>query len=219
MKGMVFSLKGLKRKKREKINFQTFYKKYGLVVFFALCFVVGLIFGMIGAKNADKSLLDGLDFLFTTNIENRLELSAFELFCACFSSNFLFIFASFLFGFSSWGAVAQPVLLIIRGYGVGISAGYIFSVYGLKGAGFYLLVMLLGMLLFTFSLVCECANAFSLSVRFFRLTFISTHKEPYINQGVRVYLYRSGYMLILATLASLTDTVLWILFSGVFKLT
>ena len=219
MKGMVFSFTGIKKRKRQKISFREFTAKYGLFCFFALCFLFGFIFGMVGAKNADENLLSGLDFLFSTNFENRLKQSAFEIFCGCFSSNFLFLLCAFLFGFSPWGFLLQPVFAAVKGYGVGLSAGYLFSVYGIKGAGFYLLVMLIGSCVFVFSLICECSNAFMLSIRLFKFIFVNTQREQFINPGVRVYLYRSGYMLMTATVAALLDMILWLLFAGIFNFT
>lgn len=220
MKGMILSLKkpnydGIKGIKN--FNFKEYFKQYGLLFFFILTVFGGIIWGSVVAKNADDNLVLSLDFLFTTNLSARLAQSAFETFCACFVSNFLFMLAMFLFGFAPWGVAVIPFVTMFKGFGVGLCAGYLYSSYGLKGIGFYMLILLLGIFVFCIALMVQGQNSFKLSLRIFKTIILEKEPLLYMKETIKNYLLYSGYMLIMATLAAIIDTVLWCAFAGLFN--
>ena len=65
-------------------------------------------------------------------------------FVACFASDFIFLAVVFLLGLAPWGIPFLPFVSAFKGFGTGLTAAYLIITYSLKGAGFYLLVVLPG---------------------------------------------------------------------------
>ena len=130
-----------------------FMKRYGAIILFVSVYAAGLLLGSMSARRADSDLLGGLNFLFTTNLSARMNQPAFSTFATSFASDCLFLLCVFLCGLSPWGMALTIFAPAFKGFGVGLSAGYLFITYGLKGVGFYLLVILAGTFIFSFALV------------------------------------------------------------------
>ncbi len=221
MRGIVFTLTRRPRPQkrinsRNFTSFSAFMKRYGTTVVFTFIYACGLLMGSLSAKNADKTLLDGLNFLFATNLDARMGQPAFSAFATSFASNFLFLLYVFLCGLSPWGMAAVYAAPAFKGFGVGLSAGYLFVTYGFKGVGFYLLVILTGTFIFSFALVIECIQAHYLSCKIAKSVFGSGENMQPVSTYVHSFLLRSLYMLLLTAVAALADTLLWTGFSGLF---
>lgn len=220
MKGLVFSFT-----KREHKGFSNhikvsdlrcILKRYGAKILFVFLLFVGLIFGSIFANDCKQETLNSLDFLFTTNLDARLSQSAVGTFCACFASDFIFLFSVFLFGFAPWGIPAASFAVLVKGFGTGVTAGFLFVTHSLLGVGFYLLVLLPGTFIFCIALISMAKSSFDYSKRMFftvlgRVYNIS-NKEISLN-----YCSRLMSSLIMTFCASVLDTVLWTLFAGAFN--
>lgn len=222
MRSIIFSFKKSSRIRRIKKNFQIsdlryLFKRYGVQVAFVFLILLGLTVGSIYAKNADTQLLNSLDFLFTTNLDARLKESAIGIFSACFASDFLFLFTLFLLGLAPWGIPIMPLVVFFKGFGTGITAGYLFITYSLTGAGFYLLVILPGTFLFCMALMMFATGAFKLSKLMFLHTISKTPPKQPIRKSLTEFCYRSMTFLIMTFSAAILDAVLWMLFSSAFK--
>ena len=223
MKGVVL---GFKRRngrvlripavKKPNISFKEFLQKYGILCLFSILFFAGLFLGASAEKSADEAVLTRLDFLFITNIESRLDMSAFEVFASCFSSDFLFIFAVFLFGLSAWGCTATPLLILFKGFSVGISSAALFSLYRFSGMGFYLLVILPGTVLFLLALTAFSRTSFSVSLRYLRLS-LDFSNQISLKAVLKNYLFKSAGALLFTAASALLDMMTWVLFSGLFE--
>lgn len=137
------------------------------VCLLASLLLAGMIFGSFRARGAGYDSLERLDFLFASNFRARSDLPFYSVFCASFASSFLFVFACFLCGLSMWGAFLIPLLAAFRGYGLGLTAGYLYSSQGWTGALFYLSVLLPGAFLSCLAILaageegerCSCSLA------------------------------------------------------------
>ncbi len=221
MRGIVFTLTKRPRtqKNRSKRNYSAFpalMRRYGTAVAFTFMYACGLLMGSLSARNADESLLDGLGFLFTTNLSARMGQPVFSTFATSFASNFLFFMFVFLCGLAPWGMVAVYAAPAFKGFGVGLSAGYLFITYGFRGVGFYLLVILTGTFIFSFALIIECIQAHYLSCRIAKAVFTAGENMQPVSVYVHSFLLRSLYMLMMSAVASLADMLLWTGFSGLF---
>lgn len=221
MRGFVFRFTPVRKRVRH--NFRTrvsragdILNRYGAVIFFTFIFGLGTLAGSICASRADVSLLQKLDFLFTTNLEERFNQSVFATFSASFASNFVFLIFLFLCALAPWGCLLIPFALVFKGFGTGLSAGYLFITYGFKGIGFYLLVMLGGTFVFCFALIIECIQANLLSRKIAGCIFRSDDTDTSLTVLVKRFMLRSLYVLIISALASVIDMLLWTAFSGLF---
>lgn len=222
MKSIVFSFKRPEhhRKFRGRISvsdLRYYIRRYGLTAFFISLLMCGLGFGALYANNADLELFNSLDFLFTTNLDARLSQNAAGTFCACFASDFIFLFTVFLLGFAPWGIPFMLFAVFFKGFGTGLTAGYLFSAYSFKGAGFYLLILLPGTFVFCLALVMLSAVAFDFSKHSF-LFIISKNAPVNSLRGLALgYCSRSMSLLLMTFGAGIIDTILWTLFSGAFS--
>ena len=152
------------------VDFKSIIRRHGITLLLAALLLTGLVLGAVYSKSADKNTLRTLDFLFTTNLESRLSQGAFGTFCACFASDFLFLLSVYLLGIAAWGIPFIAVLLCFKGFGTGVTAGWLCVSHGLSGAGFYLLVLLPGTFIFCAVLIGFSARAFAFSKHaFFRV--------------------------------------------------
>ncbi len=221
MKGVVFTFRNKQKTirfpkvRRPHISVRSLLSKFGFQSVFIVLFLLGLAVGAAGSRGVDRSLGQKLDFLFITNIEARLEMSAFEIFLSCFVSYFLFIFAAFLFALSAWGFSAVMLLPILKGFSVGMSSAMIFALYHVSGIGFYILIVLPGTALFLMTLVKYSKASFRLSVRFMRMSLFGYDKES-PPAGLKAFLKNSAFAFLSSGACAVSDMLLWILFAGHF---
>ena len=223
MKGFIFSIKektDLIRTGRFSLTTQDikyYIKRYGIYILFISMLIVGLACGTVYAMSADKEMLASLDFLFFTNLDARLSQNVINTFCACFASDFIFLTVVFLLGLAPWGIPFLPFVSAFKGFGTGLTAAYLIITYSLKGAGFYLLVVLPGTFLFCLALEKLAAYAFEISKQMFFSLIGHSHQTNSLKNEVIDFCSRSVSALIMTFCSTLLDTALWCLFSGAFN--
>lgn len=228
MKGIVFSFKNNKKKRakfplengysikhRGDFNLKYFFKRYGVAVFFTLMLVLGITAGSIASKNISKEALNSLDLFFTTNISSRIENGGIGAFCGSFCSNFLFYLLTFLFGLSLWGIAFLPFLCFFKGFGIGVSAGYLFTSYGFTGVLFYLTILLPGIFLFSMVLVYMSTSSYNISGRI--LKFLFSKEDFSIISSFKIYFKKCLLYLLITFFSALLDMSLWYVFAGLFN--
>ena len=191
-------------------------RRYGTQTVFCALFLFGLIAGAASCRAFDSSVFDRFDLLFVTNLGARMEMSAFDIFVSCFVSYFLFIFCAFLCAFSAWGFAAVPLLSVFKGFTVGLSSAFIFSLYKLSGIGFYILVILPGTVLFLFTLINYSVCGFRLSFRYMRLSAFGYDREPELKVKIKEFLRKTLFAFIVSGACAAADMLLWILFANKF---
>lgn len=222
MKGIIVTLpRKSKRKERDKSHihaegFLTYLKRYGVIIFYVLCFASGMLFGTVSVGRVGENLMNSLDFLFTTNLSARLSQPMYMTFVSGLSSNFLFFLAAFLLGLSLWGMAPLFFMPLFKGFGTGLSAGYLLLNFGLKGIGFYLLVILPGTFLFTFSLVMISAESHKMSFRLMHFFLFDKAPKSALMLYLRSYLLRSFFLFVLTVVSALCDMLLWGFFAKMF---
>ncbi len=222
MKGIVFSFKrsvsrGNRIKSLSISDIKYFFRRYGLRVLLTGILLIGLIAGTLVAQSIDKNTLVSLDFLFTTNLDSRLAQDFIGTFCACFASDFIFIIFVFLLALAPWGLLLIPMMLLLKGFGTGVTAGYLFISEQLSGVGFYLLVLLPGTFLFCLALIPLASSALKLSRLMLKIIFDKFTENYSVFSVLKAFSSEFLFVLIVTFCASLLDTLLWILFAGGFE--
>lgn len=224
MKGIVFSFNEHSRPHRfvekprriHSFSIKRFFSFYGIQFFFMLDFILGIVLGSLSLKSASSDTLNALDFLFVTNLENRLSLTAFEVFYASFASDFVFVFAVFLLNFACWGVFVLPLICAFKGFGVGISSAYMFTKFGVTGIGFYILVILPGTVMFLLCFITALKEAFIGSFNLLKAYFPSS-RDGLLHRYVKTYLYRNFVILLFVVLAAIIDMIFWVIFANMFN--
>ncbi len=212
MKGILFSVKksnvGLKRK-----DLVYFRHKYGINLLLVTAIFIGIVFGAICAGNADKSLVDGLDIIFTSDFELRCNQTVLSSFMAGLTANFIFFTAIFLLGLSAWGSIGVPAVIAFKGFGMGLTGGYLYKCYSLTGVGFFLLVMLLGCVASTLALIFQGKLAIGFANSLFaRVRGVSPDEAETFYR----YIINSSFILIALSISAMADAILNFLFAGIF---
>ncbi len=181
------------------------------MVLLALLFLAGMVGGTFYSRSTQLCTLSRLDFLFAGNFKARLTQPLVTVFAASFASAFLFVLVCFLFGLSMWGAFCIPVVPIFRGFGLGLTAGYLYSVYGGKGILFYFAVILPGAFLCCFSILAAALEGICYS------RALASHRMSQTGEGFRTYMLHFGLALALACASAGLDTLLTAVFGGCFS--
>lgn len=212
MKGILFSVRksGISLKKKDIVYFR---HKYGINMLLATAVCIGMIFGAVCAGKADKSLIDGLDIIFVSDFQSRCNQTVLSSFVAGLTANFIFFTTVFLLGLSVWGSVGVPVVIAFKGFGMGLTGGYLYKCYGFSGVGFFLLVMLVGGVVSTLALIFQGKVA----IGFANSLFARVRGTSY-NQDETFYKYitNSSFMLIALSISAMADAILNFLFAGIF---
>lgn len=232
MKGIILNLSSPNKRtsksltKTVKKDLRVYLHSYGLIITLTVTLFLGMTVGTLAARSADKEVLNGLDFLFSTNFESRGEQSVFSTFAASFTSYFFFFAAIFMCGLSAWGVVGIPLIIFLKGFGTGICAGYLYQTYSLKGVGFYLLVMLVGIITSSLAFIMQGRDSIRVSINVWniiskRRVSVNNMADVSANKGVDFvgFLITNSYYLIAVAIAALIDALLNALFAGLFQFT
>lgn len=212
MKGILLSV-GKSRISFKKQDILYFFRRYGINTLLGVSLCVGLIFGAVCAGNADKTLINSLDFVFVSNFQSRCNQSVLSTFVATLTSNFIFFSANFLLGLSVWGCAGVPFLIAFKGFGMGITGGYLYKSYGFNGVGFFLLVMLSGYVISALALIFQGKNSVLFSNSLLaKVRGLSAKTD----QTIYKYIINNSFMLIALSIGSMTDAILNTLFAGLF---
>jgi stage II sporulation protein M len=182
------------------------------LVLLAAVFLAGMAVGSVYARNADSQALDRLDFLFAGNFKARLTASFLSIFAASFASAFLFIFACFLCGLSLWGVVLIPFIPFFRGFGLGLTSGYLYAFYGIRGILFNLVVILPGAFFCCLSVLLAAREGIG-----FSKLLVSPGSKTVSRPRLKIYALHFGAILGVAFLSALIDLLLSACFGGLFS--
>ena len=187
-----------------------------VLVLFSIFLITGMIFGAIFAKNAGFPALSKLDFLFYSNFKTRAVQPFFSVFSASFASSFLFILFCFLCGLSMWGMFMIPVVLFFRGFGLGLTSGYLYAAYGSSGILFNLSVILPGAFVCCLAILLAAREGTRFSRRIASCG-TSSQSGTISRVNIKLYLLRFGAILGIAFLAALIDLFFSRCFAGMFS--
>ena len=200
----------------DKKSFMEALRANHILVLFSISLICGMIFGAIFARNAGMEALDKLDFLFYSNFKTRAVQSVASVFAASFASSFIFIFICFLCGLSMWGMFIIPAVLFFRGFGLGLTSGYLYAAYGFKGILFNLSIILPGAFVCCLAILLAAREGSCFSRRI--ASCGAAPKSGTISPPkMKLYLLRFGAILALAFSAALLDVLFSACFAGMFS--
>ena len=191
------------------------FRQQFLLVFLGLFLIAGLILGVIFIRNADYSLLKTLDFVFFSNVKARSALPVLSILVASLASSFLFLLFCFLCGLSIWGAYCVPLAPLFRGFGMGITAGYLYAAYGFQGFLFHLAVILPGAFICLIAILIASRESmlFSKKIHLGRKT---EEQEAQPKNNVRHFFIRFSILTGILIIGALVDVLTTVCFSGLF---
>ena len=185
----------------------------GMILTLAL-FAFGMIVGAGLLKSGSSDFIRDFTSVFDLYTEARNSQKIYTVFFHSIAVNTLFLVSAFGFGLSCIGLPVTVLLPVVKGLGMGIVSGYLFSHFAMSGIGYYLLTIFPGAVLTNSALLLAC-NASSLMSIDILATVMS--RKPADTGLVKNYLKKYLILLIVTLTGSLIDAVLTRSFSYLFS--
>ncbi|MFR1214491.1 MAG: stage II sporulation protein M [Acutalibacteraceae bacterium] len=127
----------------------------------------------------------------------------------------MFLLFCFLCGLSIWGAYCVPLAPLFRGFGMGITAGYLYAAYGFQGFLFHLAVILPGAFICLIAILIASRESmlFSKKIHLGRKT---EEQEAQPKNNVRHFFIRFSILTGILIIGALVDVLTTVCFSGLF---
>lgn len=187
-----------------------------ILVLLALLFLGGMVFGAFFARSAGTGSLEKLDFLFFSNYKTRTTQPVTYVFISSLASSFAFILFCFLCGLSMWGLFFIPVIPVFRGFGLGLTSGYLYAAYGLKGILFNAVVIIPGAYICIFAILYAAREGIQFSKKIASCGVM--HEKGYSWPPLKEYFTHFGGAVIIAFAAAIVDSLMAVCFSGIFSI-
>ena len=145
-----------------------------------------------------------VDFLFLNDFKERIASSNLEIFTSSLLSLSFFSLLIEFVTLSFFGALLIPVLIAFKGLGIGMTAGYLYLIYGLKGIAFYILILLPGIFVSSIGLIIFAAESFKFSCKFAKKIFPKSDGISIWNE-FKNYIHKIGCAFVILLFSSLLD--------------
>ena len=189
-------------------------KKNRRILIMMLLFAAGMIIGAVSLKRADSYLSGAFSDMFSVYIRSKGSQSLGMNFINSLALNAAFMLAAFVFGLCAVGLPLICILPIIRGVGIGMLSGYLYSNFALRGLGYCVLVIYPG-LIPAIALLLACSAGINSSYEM--LLSLSSVKAQRGEGSIKIYCMRFLIICILIVLAAVTDAAASRLFCRLFS--
>lgn len=185
----------------------------GMILILAL-FAFGIIVGAGLLKSNSSDFIRDFISVFDIYTAARGTQKIYTVFFHSVLVNLLFFLSAFGFGLSCIGLPVTALLPVVKGLGMGIVSGYLFSHFAMSGIGYYLLTIFPGAVLTNSALLLACNTGSLMSMDI--LASVTARKTP-DGELMKNYLKKCFILLILTVAGSLVDAVLTRSFSYLFS--
>ncbi len=177
-------------------------------------FTVGMLLGATIIKDGSSPFTAKLIELFDRYRELRSQQSVFSNFCGSMLTSIVFMSVTFILGLCAIGTPFIGCIPLIRGLGLGMISGHLYSAYALSGLGYSLLILYPGSLISIIGLLMCCNESLLMS----QDMFLSMLNRPIKNQSaIKMYCARYIVILIISAIGAVTDSVCLLAFMRFFE--
>lgn len=186
------------------------------ILFFSLLLISGILIGVFIARNGNDTVITQVKSIFDSFYSIRENQSIISSVSNSLKVYIVFWMINLFFGFCIIGAPFIAGIPIIRGLGIGLVSGYIYSIYGLKGIGYCMIVIFPGALISFIALIYAVIDSFRMSVYSFG-AILNNGNRKNGSEKIKIYLIRQMVYLFLFIAAAFADGTANKLFSGIFS--
>lgn len=182
-------IKRRKFAKRSKAKTGQFIKSNQKTVILIFIFIIGVFCGALTVKNADSQTLVKIKELTENYLQLKSADSLLQNFISASVSDLFFISLSTVFGLCLIGKPVLWSLPAIRGLGMGIILGYMYSNYSVSGLMYAIVAICIPTSISACALIISCKESL-LTVKDLQLAF-SKQKEFNVKQYYKFYFLRN----------------------------
>ena len=205
-------IKAIRLRKNNELSSEKDREVKGMIIFLAL-FAAGVIVGAGLFRNGGSETVNELSQIFGTFASARENQKIYVTFLNSLTINLVFLCLPFIFGLGCVGLPVSVIVTVIKGLGLGVIAGYMFSNFAMSGIGYYLLTIFPGAVIADslLLLACNCSLFMSADI----LSVMLSKKQAGANMLTD---YLKKYVILLAgtLIASAADSILTKAFSYLF---
>ena len=191
-------------------------KNNKMLIFLSAILFVGMIAGSLTINSISIETAHKLDFLFSSDFNERISQSSLDVFVSSLSTSAFFVLGIEIVALSFWGAMLAPSIILFKGLGLGLTAGYLYLMYGLKGVAFYILILLPGIFISSIGLILFSVDAVKFSCKFAGKVLPKSNDARLWNDLI-THLKKAGYSLVVLAFAALIDMAFMAMFSRFFE--
>ncbi|MBP3320486.1 MAG: hypothetical protein J6K87_02455 [Clostridia bacterium] len=188
--------------------------KTSILIWF--CLILGITLGVFCVSYIETESFYKINFLFINNFKENINQTWSEIFTTSFSATSIFVFILELCILSCWGIFLVPILIILKGYSLGLSAGYLYLIYKIKGIAFYLLILLPGVFLSSIGYNIFASKTINFSYNFTKLIFSKQDNNYNFKINFLKNIRELSKCLIFVLISCVLDTCFILLFSKFF---
>lgn len=186
------------------------------ILMFSVLLLSGLLIGVLVAKNGNESILAQVSRMFDSFYSVRENQSIGASVINSLKVSCAFWLINVLFGLCIIGIPFVTVIPVIRGLGIGLVTGYIYSIYGIKGIGYCFLIIFPGALISFIALIYAVSDSFKMSL--YTLSSCVNSGAPKGGaEKIKIFAVRQIFYLMLFAVSAFIDGIVNKLFAGVFN--
>lgn len=197
-------------------NILELFKKSKTSILIWFCLILGITLGVFCVSYIEIESFYKINFLFINNFKENINQTWSEIFTTSFSASSIFVFILELCILSCWGIFLVPILIILKGYSLGLSAGYLYLIYKIKGIAFYLLILLPGVFLSSIGYNIFASRTINFSYNFTKLIFSKQDNNYNFKINFLKNIRELSKCLIFVLISCVLDTCFILLFSKFF---
>lgn len=186
------------------------------ILMFSILLLSGLLIGVLVSKNGNESIFAQVSRMFDSFYSVRENQSIGASVINSLKVSCAFWLINVLFGLCIIGIPFVTVIPVIRGLGIGLVTGYIYSIYGIKGVGYCFLIIFPGALISFIALIYAVSDSFKMSL--YTLSSCVNSVAPKGGaEKIKIFAVRQMFYLMLFAVSAFIDGIANKLFAGVFN--
>lgn len=179
-------------------------KNNRVLILMSTMLIIGMMLGSLSTGYINMEYIHKIDFVFINSFKEKIFESFLGIFASSSSQMLILTFILEFFALSFWGPILIPFTVLFRGLALGLCAGYLYLIYGLKGIAFYLLIMLPGIFVSSIGLLLFSSQAFKFSSKFAKSLF-SKENHPELFSAFKSHIKNSRLSFVLFLISALID--------------
>jgi stage II sporulation protein M len=172
-----------------------------------LLVLIGIVIGSLIAKNGGVQNQSSFSFFMQNAFSASTASKGFmSLLMSAFFSSSILICCAFFLGLCAVGSPAIVLILIFKGAGIGLSIGYLYMQYGLKGVAISALCILPQAVLSSVAIIIACREGLRFSVQLASVV-LPTGKQLQLWSTFLEYCYKFVICFVIVFAASIIDAL------------